>query len=116
MKLTEDEEKFLEDLINHTKNTSEDWRKTLEEFRISTYGGFRNVYPQHFGPYNEEEPEIIQGLIDREILKVKAKTREEHRSKEGKRERVTKTHKSIGIPEDKLDELTEELSPEDEQK
>lgn len=109
MNLTDNQRKFLEDLISHTKNTSEDWRKTLKELRISTYGGFRNVYPEHFGPYNEEEPEIIEGLIDREILKVKAKTREEHRSKEGKRERVTKTHKSIGIPEDKLDELIEEL-------
>ena len=110
MKLTEDEEKFLEDLINHTKNTSEDWRKTLEELRISTYGGFRNVYPQHFGPYNEEEPEIIEGLIDREILKVKAKTREEHRSKEGKRERASRTHKSIGILQEKLEKILDSLN------
>lgn len=116
MKLTEDEEKFLKDLISHAKKTSDDWRQTLEEFRISTYGGFRKVYPEYFGPYTEDEAEIIESLIDKELLKVKAKTREEHRFNEGKRERVTKTHKSIGIPENKLDDLIEELSIQDEQK
>jgi len=109
MKLTEDEEKFLRDLINYTKKTSDNWKKSLIELSISTYGGFRGVYPEYFGPYEQEENKIIKALINKEILKIKTKAKETHRFKEDRKERIIESDKSIGIPEAEFDQLIDRL-------
>jgi hypothetical protein len=48
------EVKFLKDLIRHAKNTSDDWRKTLNQANIPINSSLEQTYPKRFGPYKED--------------------------------------------------------------
>lgn len=110
MRLDSEEEKFLRDLINYTISTSEDWRKTLTEAAIPLNGRFEETYPESFGPYSRDEEEIIQDLFDRNILKIKVQGREVHQSlEENSKSKKKDVTRGLGIEEEKLDELVEEL-------
>ena len=109
--LGKQEEKFLKDLIRHAKNTSDDWRKTLNQANIPINTSLEQTYPKRFGPYKEDEKQIIEGLFDRNILKIKLKEKEIHQSlKENKRSKKKDLSKGLGIENEKIYQIIEELN------
>ena len=110
MDLETEEEKFLEDLLEHVAGTSDNARRSLVNASVPLNAGFQETFPETFGPYSKEEEEIMGQLVDKNILKIKVRDREIHQSLEGndrsKRKELTK---SIGVQEDVIDELIDEL-------
>ena len=63
-----------------------------------------------FRPYQKDDEQIIQGLVDKEIVKIKIKETEIHQSlDENERSKRKELMKAVGLKEDKMDELAEQL-------
>lgn len=108
-----EEKQFLEDLLGHVAGTSENIRKTLVNSSIPLKGSFQERYPEDFGPYSREEDEIIEQLVDKEIVKIKVRDREIHQSlSKNDRSKRKELAGSIGVEEDMIDELMEQLGVE----
>jgi hypothetical protein len=110
MDLEKEQQKFLEDLIEYVCRTSKEPRRTLENAHVPINGSFQKKYPETFRKYSKDEERIIDRLADREILKIKVHDREIHQSlDENKRSKRKELSRTLGVREDVIDELLEEI-------
>ena len=113
MELDTEEKKFLKNLIEHAKKGPNSCRKTLKEANIPLNRSLEQTHSE-FGPYQEDEEQIIQSLFDKDILKIKIKEREIHQSMDKNEKSKSKDLlKGIGLNENRVDEIIETLVEED---